>query len=261
MSELRYDEEATKRLLAAYLTPDVVAQREQFLRAVNPQPGERVLDIGSGPGFLALSIAEKTGSTGVVRGIDVSKPMIELARDYCADQPWTDFSQADATNLPFPDNSFDAAVSTQVLEYVRDVDRALAEMYRVVRPAGRVVIVDTDWDSIVWHSSDRELMNRVLAAWEEHAADPYLPRTLVDKLIRAGFCMESQEVIPLFNPSFDPDTYSNRIIDLIVPFVIGRLNIGRDEANDWAEKLRSTGNEGEYFFSLNRYLFVAKRPS
>ena len=261
MTELRYDEEATKRLLAVYLTPDVVMQREQFLRAMNPQPGERVLDIGSGPGFLALSIAKETGSTGVVRGIDVSEPMIDMARKHCAHLAWTEFSQADATNLPFPDDSFDAAISTQVLEYVRDVDRALAEMYRVVRPAGRVVIVDTDWDSIVWHSSDRERMNRVLAAWAEHAADPYLPRTLVDKLIRAGFCIESQEVIPLFNPSFDPDTYSNRVIDLIVPFVIGRFDIDRDEANGWAEKLRSAGNEGEYFFSLNRYLFVAKKPS
>ena len=76
----------------------------------------------------------------------------------------------------------------------------------------------------------------------------------------AGFCVESQEVIPLFNPSFDPNTYSNRLIDLIVPFVIGRLDIDCDEADDWAEKLRSDGNKGEYFFSLNRYLFVAKKP-
>ena len=99
MTELRYDEEATKRLLAVYLTPDVVFQREQFLRALNPQPGERVLDIGSGPGFLASSIAEETGSTGVVRGIDVSEPMIELSRDHCTHQPWREFSQADATKL------------------------------------------------------------------------------------------------------------------------------------------------------------------
>ena len=261
MTELRYDEEATKRLLAVYTTPDVVSQRQQFLRALNPQQGESVLDIGSGPGFLASSIAEETGSTGVVHGIDVSDPMIELARNHCAHQPWTEFGQADATNLPFLDNSFDAAISTQVLEYVSDVDGALAEMYRVVRPAGRVVIVDTDWDSIVWHSSDRERMNRILAAWEEHAVDPYLPRTLVEKLNRAGFCVESQTVIPLFNPSFDPNTYSNRLIDLIVPYVIGRLNIDSDEADDWAERLRSAGNEGEYFFSLNRYLFVADRPT
>jgi hypothetical protein len=57
------------------------------------------------------------------------------------------------------------------------------------------------------------------------------------------------------------NTYSNRLIDLIVPFVSGHLNIDSDEAEGWAEELRSAGNEGEYFFSLNRYMFVAKKPS
>ncbi len=261
MTELRYDEEATKRLLAVYVTPDVVTQRQRFLHALNPQTGESVLDVGSGPGFLVASIAEATGSAGTVRGIDVSGPMIDLARDHCAHQPWTEFSQADATKLPFPDHSFDAAISTQVLEYVRDVDAALAEIHRVVRPTGRVVIVDTDWDSIVWHSADRERMNRILAAWDEHAADPYLPRTLADKLSHAGFYIESQEIIPLFNPSFDPNTYSNRLIDLIVPFVTGRIGIDRDEAKSWADELRKAGSDGQYFFSLNRYLFVAKKYS
>ena len=259
MAELRYGEEATKSLLSVYLTPDVVSQREKFLQALSPQPGERVLDLGSGPGFLTSSIAQKIGLTGVVCGIDVSEPMIELARGYCAEQPWVDFSQADIINLPFPDNSFDAAISVQVLEYVPDVEGALAEMYRVVCPAGRVVIVDTDWDSIVWHSSDRERMNRVLSAWEEHAADPFLPRTLPDKLSRAGFCIESLEVVPLFNPRFHTNTYSNRLIDLMVPYVTDRL--ATNEADDWAREIRSAGNEGTYFFSLNRYLFVAKKPT
>jgi ubiquinone/menaquinone biosynthesis C-methylase UbiE len=259
MTELRYDEAATKRLLAVYVTPDVNIQREQFVRALNPRTGERVLDVGSGPGFLSAAIADATGASGALHGVDVSEPMVEFARSHCADRPWAEFSQADATELPFPDHAFDAAISTQVLEYVGDVDAALAEIHRVVRLHGRVVIVDTDWDSIVWHSPDREWMNRILQAWEQHAADPFLPRSMADKLHRAGFRVESQEIIPLFNPGFDPDTYSNRLIDLIVPFVTGRMGIDADEAEAWAKHLRRTGEQGDYFFSLNRYLFVAKK--
>jgi arsenite methyltransferase len=261
MTELRYDEEATKRLLAAYVTPDVVAQRQQFLRALGPRAGERVLDVGSGPAFLAAAIGEAAGSSGAVYGVDISEPLLTLARALCANRPRVEFLRADATQLPFQDHAFDAVISTQVLEYVRDVDTALAEIHRVLRRAGRALIVDTDWDSIVWHSPDPEQMNRILAAWEQHAADAYLPRTMATKLSRAGFRVESQQIIPLFNPSYDPNTYSNRIIDLIVPFVTGRNGITRDEAEGWAQTLRQAGQRGEYFFSLNRYLFVAKKGS
>ena len=257
MGELRYDQEASKQLLAMYITQDVIAQRRQFLAALNPKEGERILDVGSGPGFLAAEIAGATGPTGSVRGIDVSEPMIGLAQDHCSQFPWTTFSQADATHLPFPDESFDAVISTQVLEYVPDVDAALAEIHRVLKQDGRAVIVDTDWDSIVWHLDDRRLMDRVLAAWEEHATDPYLPRTLSNRLDGAGLDVKLQEVVPLLNPAFVEDTYSNRLIDLVVSFVSGRSGISRDEAQSWADRLRQNGLDGQYFFSLNRYLFLA----
>jgi ubiquinone/menaquinone biosynthesis C-methylase UbiE len=259
MTELRFDEEATKRLLAVYVTPDVMAQREQFLRALAPRTGERVLDVGSGPGFVAGAIAEAVGSTGAVSGVDISEAMLAAARSHCARQSWVEFRHADAKQLPFADDSFDAVISTQVLEYVPDVTAAIAEIHRVLRPGGRIVVVATDWDSIVWHSPDRERMSRILAAWEQHAADSYLPRTLASRLHRAGFRVESQQVLPLFNPAYDRNTYSNLMMDLIVSFVTGRNGITRDEAEAWAGELRRSGERGEYFFSLNRYLFLATR--
>jgi arsenite methyltransferase len=261
ITDLRFDEEATKGLLALYVTPDVVAQRAQFLHALQPRTGERVLDVGSGPGFMLAAIAEATGASGAVYGIDISQPLITAARTHCSHLSWVEFHQADATQLPLSDRTFDAAISTQVLEYVRDVNAALAEIYRVLRPGGRLVIVDTDWDSIVWHSPDRERMNRILAAWEQHAADAYLPRTIVNKLAHTGFRVTSQQVMPLLNPSYDPNTFSNRLIDIIVPFVTSRNGIVRDEAERWAKDLRQTGEQGDYFFSLNRYLFIAEKGS
>lgn len=258
-TELRFDAEATRRLLAVYVTPDVAAQREEFVEALAPRTGEQVLDVGSGPGFVAGLIADAVGPSGTVSGIDISDPMITLAREHCAHQPRVDFRNADATDLPFPDVSFDAVISTQVLEYVPDVDTALSEMHRVVRPAGRVVIVGTDWDSIVWASPDRRRMNRMLEAWEQHAADPRLPRTIGNRLSSAGFDVETPRVMPLFNPAFDENSYSVRMIDLIASFVAGQNEITGEEAEEWARALREAGERGEYFFSLNRYLFVAKR--
>lgn len=260
MGVLQYDEEATKRLLAVYVTPDVIAQREQFLRAFQPKTGERVLDVGSGPGFLVSAIAETVGPSGLVCGVDISEPLLAVARSHCAHQPWAEIRHGDATQLPYPNGSFDAAVSAQVLEYVADVDAAVAELYRVIRPGARVAILDTDWDSIVWHAPNRDRMNRILDAWEEHAPHPYLPRTLANRLRRVGFRVEAQQVIPLFNADYDPNTYSNRMIDLIVPFVSNRGGITRDEAEAWAQEVRQLGARREYFFSLNRYLFLATKP-
>lgn len=261
MSDLRFDEEATKGLLALYITPDVIAQREQFLRALEPSVGERVQDVGSGPGLLAAAIAEATGPSGRVSGIDISEPLLSIAKAHCSHLSWVDFRQADATQLPFPDHAFDAAIATQVLEFVRDVDAVLSEVHRVLRPGRRVVIVDTDWDSIVWHSPNRERMSRILAAWEKHAADAYLPRTLATKLSRADFRSSHTQVMPLFNSSYDANSFSNRIIDMIVPFVAGRNEITRDDAEGWAKELRQLGEQGEWFFSLNRYLFIAHKGS
>ncbi|MEE9274356.1 MAG: methyltransferase domain-containing protein [bacterium] len=257
---LRFDEKAARRVEAVYTTPDVAAQRAALLQALALRPGEDVLDIGSGPGFLAREMAEAVGASGRVEGIDASAPMISLAAGRCADSPNVSFREGDALRLPYPDAAFDAAVSSQVYEYVADIGGALAEMRRVLRPGGRALILDTDWGSLVWNAGDRERAARVLAAWDEHLADPRLPRTLSARLRAAGFEILRRETLPLFNPEWDPDTYSAGMVDLIVPFVIGRRGVTKEEAKAWSADLRATGERGEYFFSLNRYLFLARKP-
>src|SRR6516225_1014337 len=144
-SGLQFDEEISRKIESLYMTPDVVAQRRQVLRALALREGERVLDIGSGPGLLAYDMATSVNRNGRVCGIDISEDMLTMSRKRCAEQPWTEFQRAAATNLPYPNDSFDAAVSTQVYEYVVDIPAALAELYRVVRPGGRAVVTDNDY--------------------------------------------------------------------------------------------------------------------
>ena len=259
MAILEYDSEATKRLLAIYITPDVEAQRNEFINSIEPQPGQRVLDVGSGPGFLSNTISDCVGQTGSVCGIDISKPLLDIARSQIGDRVNVEFHLGNATKLPFPSDEFNVVLSTQVLEYVPDVDSALTEFHRVLKTGGTIALLDTDWDSIVWHSPDRTRMKRILNAWEQHAVDPFLPRTLSIKLIHAGFEIHSQKIISIFNFEFNENTYSNRLIDLIVPFVVDTGNITKVEAEAWAKDLRERGQDGEYFFSLNRYFFLAKK--
>lgn len=259
-TSFKYDQEASDSLLAMYVTPDVVDQLNQVLQAFSFHLGDRVPDVGSGLGFLTSAMGEAVGASGFVCGIDISEPLIQMAKAHCARQPWVEFRHGDVAKIPFPDRHFDVAVSTQVLEYLPDVNAALFELYRVLRPGGCAVILDTDWDSIVWNTTDPVQMNRILEVWDEHVANPHLPKTLAQNLREADFQIETQQIIPMFNPVFDPNTFSNRLIDLIVPFVSDRKGVTHKEAVAWVQGLRQRGEKQEYFFSLNRYLFLAVKP-
>jgi SAM-dependent methyltransferase len=256
---LEFDDELSRQVESTYLTPDIVAQRRVVLQTLALRPGERALDIGTGPGLLAHEMAAVLGSGGRVDGVDLSESMLAIAgrREPAAGAAPVELHQVASLELPFADASFDVAVSTQVYEYVEDMPGALAEARRVLRPGGRMVVLDTDWDSIVWHATDPERMRRVLAVWDEHLADAHLPRRLVRLLTDAGFEVESCTTTPLLNVGYDPRTYSAGLIEFIRSFVVGRAELDEDEVAAWADDLVALGPD--YFFSLNRYLFAADR--
>ena len=258
--ETKFDEEAARRVEALYQTPDVMAQRREVLRALALAPGERALDIGSGPGLLAVEMGEAVGKGGRVDGVDLSEPMIAMGRARAAAMTWIGFHTGDAAELPFPDDSFDAAAATQIYLYVRDLPRALRELKRVLKPGARALVLDTDWDSAVWHSEDRPRMARVLQAWEAHFGDAHVASKMPAALLGAGFAVERQSVLTLLNPRYEEASYSAGMIPMIKTFV-ARHGIDPAEAEAWADELRARGRDGSYFFSLNRYLFLARKKS
>src|SRR5262245_51393727 len=153
MSGLTFSSDWADKLIAAYRAPELVHQREATLHRLCLKAGERVVDVGCGPGFLCESMAAAVGPAGRVVGIDISQDLIRFANANKTSDA-LDYRVGDATKLPVDTAQFDLAVSTQVLEYVADADTALAEMFRVLRPGGRAFIVDTDFDSWIVHAPD-----------------------------------------------------------------------------------------------------------
>ena len=139
------------------------------------------------------------------------------------------------------------------------MERGLAEASRVLKPRGRLAVLDTDWESCVWHTGDRDRTARVLRTWEQRFAHPHLPARLPALLRRSGFVVKSVTMIPVVNVELSEHTYSPGMIDVVARFVANRGGISEDEAAGWAEDVRSQAARGEYFFSLSRYLFLAER--
>jgi arsenite methyltransferase len=246
-----------------YSTPDVVEQRARTRMAVAARSRERGLDIGCGPGLLACELARDVGPRGRIVGIDPSAEMIAMCSERARRDALSgraEFHQGDAADLRFPAGSFEFITVTQVYEYVQDMKRALAEAYRVLKPRGRLAVVDTDWDSCVWNSDDRDRTARILKAHEQHFAQPHLPAQLPHLLADAGFALKSVHVVPIINLQLTENTFSHGMIERIARFVVAKGSIRPEEAQGWAADVRGQAERGQYFFSLCRYMFVAERP-
>lgn len=121
------------------------AIRRFSIRTAHLQPGERLLDVGCGPGSLTIPAARKVGREGHAAGIDASPEMIEVAQRKARKQGLEiDFRAAPVEALPFGDGEFDVVLSSLMLHHLPDDVKAqgLAEIRRVLKPGGRLVAVD-----------------------------------------------------------------------------------------------------------------------
>jgi ubiquinone/menaquinone biosynthesis C-methylase UbiE len=259
MSQLVFDDSLADQLESLYHRRDILRRRALVRAAVGAQPGERILDVGCGPGFYVAELLDEVGAGGSLVGVDLSPQMLAIAAKRCAAHANVEFREGPATKLPVPDASFDAALSVQVLEYVEDTPAALAELHRVVRPGGRVVIWDVDWATVSWHSADPERMARALRGWDAHLAHPSLPSTLTVRLRAAGFEEISVEGHPFVSNDFSPESYLAATLPLIEDYLVGSGVIGEDEARAWAAEQRELGARGEYFVACIQFCFAARR--
>jgi ubiquinone/menaquinone biosynthesis C-methylase UbiE len=144
------------------------------------QPGA-LLDVGCGQGYALLALARAAG-TGRFVGVDVSTMMLDAARTR-ASKAGLDvtFKEASATDLPFDDHEFDSIRCERVLQWLPDPQLAVDEMVRVVRPGGRIVLLDTDWRTY-GSTADQELEAEMFSAptvWPSPHAGGFLRNYLL----------------------------------------------------------------------------------
>jgi SAM-dependent methyltransferase len=258
--QLVFDEAAARKIEALYQIGDALRRRRIVRDELAAAPGERVLDVGCGPGYYCAELLADVGPGGAVVGVDSSEAMLALAARRCAGHDNVELLRGEATAVPVPDGGFDAALSVQVQEYVPDVDAGLGELHRVLRPGGRVLVFDVDWATLSLHADDPARSARVLDAWDEHLAHRSLPRTLAPRLRRAGFADVRVRAEAFATVAFDPETYGAALVPFIGAFVAGRGGVSAEEAEAWVAEQRALGERGEFSFAVMQFCFTARKP-
>jgi ubiquinone/menaquinone biosynthesis C-methylase UbiE len=156
--------------------PHPFITRERLRAVLKPEAGERLLEIGPGTGYYTLDLAEWVGPNGSVEIFDLQREMLDHTMRRAAQAGLANVAptQGDAQALPYEDDSFDAVVLITVLGEIPDQDAAMAEIARVLRPGGRLVVGELLGDP--HYTSPTALRERADAAvlrFDERSGPPF----------------------------------------------------------------------------------------
>ena len=124
---LEFDDELSRVVETFNGSPGAMERRRRISLALAPQPGESILDVGSGPGNQAYELSPLVSPGGAIEGVDPAESAIAISSRRCSGLTNTKFKIGDAEQLPYADSAFDAVMSSQVFEYLENVIGGLQE--------------------------------------------------------------------------------------------------------------------------------------
>jgi ubiquinone/menaquinone biosynthesis C-methylase UbiE len=221
-----------------------------------------LLDMGCGPGIDTCALAAIVGPSGRIEGVDHDSAMVAEAEQNAAAAgvgAWVRHQQADATALPFPDETFDACRSERVFQHLVDPAAALAEMARVTKSGGRIVVMDADWGTFSFdcpHIDIERKLARMNSDWNRNG---YSGRTLYRLFKRQG--LEVLAIEGSTTQLTDFDTLDNMVgLTEGAQEAMNRGIITADELQRWNDWVATVRAEDICFGSVSGFIVAGRKP-
>lgn len=236
--------------------PSIAKYRERMLELCPTGDGSTVLDVGCGPGGETTRIARRVGKTGMVYGVDASEAIITEARrrSWELDLP-LQFQVCDAHDLTFKDASFDVCRAEKVFLYLENPPMAIAEMARVTRPGGHVIVFDFDYGARFIDSDFAAMTRRIEALLASDPRNPAIGRELPHLMREAKLRVDALEPMTVMTTV----AIARRVYDapLSKGVTTGVFTAGDVEA--WWREQEAMEQDGRLYHAQHGYIVAASK--
>jgi ubiquinone/menaquinone biosynthesis C-methylase UbiE len=240
--------------------PEFQQYKNTILEMMKPQPGSITADLGCGLGFDVRRLAKLVGSEGRAIGVDASLTLIESARAASEGFPAVEFIQGDIQSLPFASGFLHSCKVDRTLQHVERPDAVLSEIFRTMRPGGRVVCAEPDWGTFAIEASslgnaEHPVARQVAQLWSQDIRNPRIGRDLRKLIEETGFVDLQVKETVLSTPTFES---SDIVFDITQSALRLAASSGSDEPLAWLAELREGVNP--VCCSVTLVINFARRP-
>lgn len=225
------------------------------------QNGDRILDLGCGPGIDTIPLAQFVGPTGQVIGIDIDSEMINIANDKAKEAMVSDrvtHKHFDAESIPYNSDYFGSCRCERLLQHMLRPERTISEMVRVTKPNGWIVVSDTDHSTMTIDTLDIDIEWKLRRFRTELFKNGYIGRQLYRLFRQQNLADIIVEIFPLFSTEYMLTRYV-ALFDKTEKEAINTGIITDDELKRWHSNLERLDNEGVFFSSIIMVLVAGRK--
>jgi ubiquinone/menaquinone biosynthesis C-methylase UbiE len=247
---------------------EVRAYKQMSFDLLELGTGLQVLDVGCGIGIDLPSLADRVGTQGEVTGIDHDPDLVQVALKTIATdgRPNLQVVQGDAEQMPFADEQFDRVRADRVVQHIRRPERAIAEMWRVLRPGGILTMVEPDWRTIALYpgspagGDDDRSFSRVLECYQRQQAHALIGRQLHPLLHQKQGAWEQIQIqVICFTHTSWPVVDAVLQITAAASTLIQENPMIKEEIDAWLYTIETVAQQGEFFASVPLFFASAHK--